>query len=104
MGAQISVIQTTLPDTWLEAEVGAFAQLMLEAGAACVQHSPTRSTYKWEGEIESSKEWRLQIKTSHNHLKNVLESIRENHPYEVPQIIHWSAETNVDYADWVDSA
>ncbi len=103
MSPQISVIQTTLPDTWLEAEVGAFAQLMLEAGAACVQHSPTCSTYKWEGEIESSKEWQLQIKTSHIHLGKVLGSIRENHPYEVPQIIHWSAETNVDYADWVDS-
>ena len=103
MGAQISVIQTTLPDTWLEAEVGTFAQLILEAGAACVQHSPTRSTYRWESGIESSKEWRLQIKTSHTHLENVLKSIRENHPYEVPQIIHWSAETNADYADWVDS-
>ena len=103
MGAQISVIQTTLPDTWLETEVGAFAQLMLEAGAACVQHSPTRSTYKWDGEIESSMEWRLQIKTSQQHLENVLNSIRENHPYDVPQIIHWPAKSNAEYADWVDS-
>ena len=103
MGQHISIIQTTLPDTWIEAEVGAFAQLVLEAGAACVQHSSIRSTYKWEGEIASSPEWRLQIKTSQNHLENVLKSIRENHPYEVPQIIHWPAETNAGYADWVDS-
>jgi len=103
MGQPISIIQTTLPDTWIEAEVGGFAQLILEAGAACVQHSSIRSTYKWEGEIESSPEWRLQIKTSRNHLENVLKSIRENHPYEVPQIIHWPAETNADYAVWVDS-
>jgi len=103
MGQPISIIQTTLPDTWIEAEVGGFAQLILEAGAACVQHSSIRSTYKWEGEIESSPEWRLQIKTSQNHLENVLKSIRENHPYEVPQITHWSAETNADYAVWVDS-
>ncbi len=103
MAPQISIIQTTLPDTWLEAEVGAFGQLMLEAGAACVQHSSIRSTYKWEGEIESSKEWRLQIKTSQKHLENVLNSIRENHPYDVPQITHWPAESNAEYADWVDS-
>jgi periplasmic divalent cation tolerance protein len=103
MAQQISIIQTTLPSTWIEAEVGAFAQLVLEAGAACVQHSSTRSTYKWEGEIESSPEWRLQIKTSQNHLENVLKSIRENHPYEVPQIIHWPAESSAEYADWVDS-
>ena len=104
MAQQISIIQTTLPSTWIEAEVGAFAQLVLEAGAACVQHSSIRSTYKWEGEIESSPEWRLQIKTGQNQLDNVMKSIRENHPYEVPQIIHWAAQTNTEYADWVDSA
>lgn len=104
MAQQISIIQTTLPSTWIEAEVGAFAQLILESGAACVQHSSIRSTYKWEGEIESSPEWRLQIKTGQNRLDNVMKSIRENHPYEVPQIIHWAAQTNAEYADWVDSA
>ena len=103
MDEQISIIQTTLPGAWLEAEVGIFAQLILEAGAACVQHSSIRSTYKWEGEIESALEWRLQIKTGQNQVDNVIQSIRENHPYEVPQIIHWLAQTNADYADWVDS-
>ena len=103
MGQQIFIIQTTLPSTWLEAEVGAFAQLVLESGAACVHHSSIRSTYKWEGEIESSPEWHLQIKTGQNQLDSVIKSIRENHPYEVPQIIHWLAQTNTEYADWVDS-
>ena len=103
MNAGIRIIQTTLPGTWIEAEVGAFAQLMLEAGAACVQHSPTQSTYKWKGVIESSSEWGLQLKVSGSHFDNVLTALREIHPYDVPQIIHWVAESTQEYADWVDS-
>ena len=104
MNSGIHLIQTTLPGTWIEAEVGAFAQSMLEVGAACVQHSSIQSTYKWEGSIESSSEWRLQLKVSKSHFDMVLKTLKETHPYDVPQIVHWSAESTQEYADWVDSA
>ena len=94
MTSRIHIVQTTLPGTWIEAEIGSFSQMLLEAGAACVQHSPIQSTYKWEGKIESSSEWRLQLKTSQSRLESVLSALKKSHPYEVPQIIHWSAETN----------
>lgn len=103
MDAKIHIVQTTLPGSWIEAEVGAFSQLMLEAGAACVQHFSIRSTYKWEGNNTSSQEWRLQLKVAQNHIGNVLSAIQEKHPYEIPQILHWPAETNAEYADWVNS-
>jgi uncharacterized protein involved in tolerance to divalent cations len=104
MSAEIYLVQTTLPTSWIEAEVGAFSQLMLEAGAACVHHSSIHSTYKWEGEIQSTKEWALQLKVGSQKLANVLSTIQENHPYDIPQIIHYLAETNAQYADWVNSA
>ena len=103
MNAGIHIIQTTLPGTWIEAEVGAFAQTLLEAGAACVQHSSIRSTYKWEGKIESSPEWRLQLKVDQSHFDTVLAALKETHPYDVPQIVHWAAESTQEYADWVNS-
>ncbi|MDG1525389.1 MAG: divalent cation tolerance protein CutA [Candidatus Thalassarchaeaceae archaeon] len=104
MSAEIYLVQTTLPPSWLEAEVGAFSQLILEAGAACVHHSSTRSTYKWEGKIQSTKEWELQLKVGFKKLADVLSMIQENHPYDIPQIIHYPVETNAQYADWVNSA
>ncbi|MDE0708036.1 MAG: divalent cation tolerance protein CutA [Candidatus Poseidoniales archaeon] len=104
MSAEIYIIQTTLPGSWIEAEVGAFSQLMLESGSACVQHSPLQSMYKWEGEIKSSQEWGLQLKVTKTQLEKVLSSLKENHPYEIPQIIHWLAEATPEYADWVHSA
>jgi len=104
VNATTHIIQTTLPGTWIEAEVGAFAQALLEAGAACVQHSSIRSTYKWEGAIESSPEWRLQLKVSQTHFDVVMNELKETHPYDVPQIVHWAAKSTQEYADWVDSA
>ena len=104
VNTEIRVIQTTLPGTWIEAEVGVFAQSMLEAGAACVQHSSIQSTYKWEGSIESSSEWRLQLKVHRSEFDVVLSTLKETHPYELPQIIHWCVESTQEYADWVNSA
>ena len=103
MNAGISIIQTTLPGTWIEAEVGAFAQTLVEAGAACVQHSSIQSTYKWEGSIESSAEWRVQLKVSESNFDAVLATLEETHPYDVPQIVYWTAESTQEYADWANS-
>jgi len=104
MPPQISIVQTTLPPSWIEPEVGAFSQLMIESGAACVQYSKTRSTYKWEGQIESSEEWKLQLKVKQSRLENLISTLLEHHPYDTPQILHWSAESTAEYADWVESA
>ena len=104
MGTEIHIIQTTLPASWIEAEVGAFAQTMLEAGAACVQHSSICSTYKWDGKIESASEWKVQLKVPSLRIETVLTSIEKNHPYDTPQIIHWPAKATEEYAEWVDSA
>ena len=104
MNAGIHIIQTTLPGAWIEAEVGAFAQTLLEAGAACAQHSSIRSTYKWEDTIESAPEWKLQLKVGQSQFDAVMNTLKESHPYDVPQIVHWAAESTQEYADWVDSA
>ena len=103
MNTEIHIVQTTLPGSWIEAEVGAFAQTMLESGAGCVQHSLTRSTYKWAGKIESSSEWKIQLKVSNSKIENLLISLQNNHPYDTPQIIHWPANSSKDYADWLNT-
>jgi periplasmic divalent cation tolerance protein len=104
MPQQISIVQSTLPGSWIEPEVGSFSQLIIEAGAACVQHSKIRSTYRWNGQIESSEEWKLQLKVHQNRLQSIISTLREHHPYDTPQIIHWSANSTPEYADWVESA
>ena len=101
MGGEVCLIQTTLPGTWIEAEVGAFSQQMLDAGAACVQHHSIHSMYRWEESIESSPEWHLQLKVTPNKREDVLLALSENHPYKIPQIVWTIADSTNDYSAWV---
>ena len=103
MVGHICIIQTTLPGSWLEAEVGAFCQQVLEVGAACVQHSPIHSIYRWEGKIEASAEWHLQIKVDPTKRDTVISTLEKQHPYEVPQIVWSTVESTDTYSSWVGS-
>ena len=103
MVGQVCIIQTTLPGSWIAAEVGAFSQQMLVAGAACVQHSSIRSVYRWEGETQSSPEWHLQLKVSLSKRQQVLAALEQQHPYDIPQIVWYTTESSDSYSTWVDS-
>ena len=72
--------------------------------AACVQISgPMISTYAWKGLIENAEEWYCVIKTRKSLYKEVEESIKGLHSYEVPEIIALPiAEGNQAYLDWID--
>ena len=56
--------------------------------AACVSIVPgMRSFYRWQGEIESSEECLLLIKSSRDLFPALTEAIESTHPYEVPEIL-----------------
>jgi len=103
MSEPIIIIQTTLPKSWEEFEVGSFSQILLEAGASCVQHSTIKSMYRWDGEIASSSEWVLEIKVDSSNKESVISKIEEVHPYEIPQILFWNALASDSYATWVQT-
>ena len=103
MDNTLSLIKTTLPNIWREFEVTSFAQILIEAGAACIHHHKVTSTYKWEGEIQSETEWSLQIKVSQSSKQAVVDLIKENHPYDVPQVLIYDLNSDQEYFDWVES-
>ena len=103
MSNTIWVIKTTLPKSWREFEVTSFAQSLLDSGAACIQHNEIVSTYKWEGEIQSEKEWSLEIKVSTSNKGSVVDKLQSLHPYDVPQLIFLQYESSDDYLSWVNS-
>jgi periplasmic divalent cation tolerance protein len=56
--------------------------------AACVQVIDTiDSTYWWQGKIERATEWLLIAKTERRLYAEVEASIREAHPYEIPEVL-----------------
>ena len=89
----------------IQEDADILAKLALENRlAACVQVSPCRSTYHWQGNIEQSNELKLLMK-SHQKLYPELEKlIMDNHPYDVPEIIATPVlECNSAYLDWLAS-
>ena len=102
MADEVIVIQTTLPGDWNEALVGAWCHALVESGfAACAQRSRIASTYRWDGDVESADEWRIQCKTDATRKGALIAAILDDHPYDVPMILTFSAETSADYAAWV---
>jgi periplasmic divalent cation tolerance protein len=70
---------------------------------ACVQVSTIRSFYRWDGAVQDDPEWRLEIKTTAAVLDRLVAHIRENHGYDVPEIIATPVVGgNPAYLGWLD--
>ena len=70
--------------------------------AADVQTADIASAYWWKGEVRRKPEILLQIKTRTELFPAVEKIIRENHTYEVPQIIAIPIIAGgADYLDWI---
>ncbi|MEO7095806.1 MAG: divalent-cation tolerance protein CutA [Polyangiales bacterium] len=81
------------------------ARALVEAKlAACVNVVPgIVSIYRWKGTIEREEESTLLIKTSDDRVPALMDEIRKQHPYEVPEIVALAAaEVSPAYAAWVE--
>lgn len=80
------LVITNLPDA---ATARSLADLLVaERLAACVNIlAPCRSVYRWQGQIEAADEVPLLIKTTTECYPALEAAIRENHPYELPEIV-----------------
>lgn len=79
--------------------------LVEHRAAACVQvWGPILSKYWWEGEIEEAQEWLCLAKTQAHLYEKVESLVKENHPYETPEIIAIPILAgNNGYLEWVDA-
>jgi periplasmic divalent cation tolerance protein len=93
---------TTTVSTKAEAETIAKA-LLEKRVAACIQVlGPMESHYRWKGRIEHSTEWLCIVKTVRARVADVEKTIRENHSYEVPEIVATVIEEgSADYLAWL---
>ncbi len=82
----VLLVLTNLPDH--EAAVALARTLVERRLAACVNVlGECRSVYRWQGKIEEAAEVPVLIKTSADAYPALERSLRELHPYELPEIV-----------------
>ena len=102
MDDTLFIVQTTLSGGLNDAEVGMWAQSMIDSKlSSCVQVNRGRSVYRWEEKIKSESEWLIQLKTTKSKVKKLIHKIKSEHPYDVPEILFWAVESTEEYSNWI---
>ncbi len=82
---KLCIVQTTCVDI---NEAKKIAKILLDKKlAACIQISDVESLYVWNNKICNDKEKLVSIKTKKKYFKKVESKIKENHSYDLPEII-----------------
>ena len=91
--------------TWPTAELARSASRIVveEQLAACANIVPgVESIYRWEGRIETGGELLVFMKTTLSRYPALERRLVELHPFEVPEILGFGAETGLPaYCGWV---
>ncbi|MDA8243827.1 MAG: divalent-cation tolerance protein CutA [Elusimicrobia bacterium] len=77
--------------------------LLRERLAACVSSVPgVSSSYWWKDRIETSAEILLVVKTRRALREDVIQFVKENHPYTVPETVFAEIDAgSQEYLDWL---
>ena len=80
------------------------AKLLVEKQlAACVQMFPIESVYIWQDKVCDEHEIILLIKSKTEMFNEIAATIKENHTYEVPEIIQLPITDGLpEYLKWID--
>jgi periplasmic divalent cation tolerance protein len=99
---EVLVVLTNCPDEEVAERIA--RALVDNRLAACVnQLAPVDSIYRWRGVVEEAVEIPLLIKCTRERYPAVEETIRQLHPYTVPEIIAVPVVAGfAPYLRWVD--
>jgi periplasmic divalent cation tolerance protein len=87
-----SEVAATLANGAVEARLAASVQV----------DGPITSTYWWDGNVQTSEEWRMTFKTVADRYDALEAFIQENNSYDVPEILCIPVATGSKaYLDWL---
>jgi periplasmic divalent cation tolerance protein len=96
------IVLTTMPD--MDSAQRLAEGLVDESLAACVNILPQmQSIYNWKRERQQGSEHQLIIKTSADQYENIEKWIKNQHPYELPEILAIPIQKGLEeYLEWVN--
>jgi periplasmic divalent cation tolerance protein len=90
-----------------EEEATTIAGQLVERGmAACVNVVPgVQSFYRWQGRLQSTREWLLLIKTTRELFPDLSQWLQLAHTYEVPEVVALPIlDGSEQYLEWIRSS
>ena len=104
MSGDPQIVLCTVPDRDTAEQIA--ANLVTERLAACVNIVPgITSVYRWENRIEKDAEYLLIIKTHSAVFDRLQDSIKRQHPYELPEVIAVPIKDGLpEYLDWISTS
>jgi periplasmic divalent cation tolerance protein len=101
MAEEVLLVLSTFPDAATARRIG--RQLVEEHCAACANIlGQVESIYWWEKKVESANEMLVLFKTTADRYAALEATLKQLHPYEVPEIIALPVATGLPvYLDWV---
>lgn len=97
--AAICIVTTTLPSEAIARQLA--CSLVQSRLAACAQTEPISSHCYWQDALREEPEWRVVFKTLPDALSRLVQRLRAEHPYAVPQMLMRTEQCAADYAQWV---
>ena len=70
--------------------------------AACVSIKQIFSIYKWDDDIEKTKEFEITIKSKPEFKDSLVDFLHKISTYDVPQIIYKKFNSDIKYHDWLN--
>ena len=95
------IVTTTIDDETLAKEMA--VSLLEKRLIACVQIHHVESMYHWNGAVEESREYLLQMKTKKRHFGAIRAYLLRQHSYETPEIIMTEIiDADEAYLTWIE--
>jgi periplasmic divalent cation tolerance protein len=87
-------------------EAGRLGRILVEEHlAACATLVPAvQSIYRWQGQVESSSETLLLLKTGPDQLAALEARLHQLHSYETPEFLVLAVDASQPYLDWLQSS
>jgi periplasmic divalent cation tolerance protein len=101
MNDSLIVVSTTVEN---KADAERLASILIERRlVACAQiSSPLTSMYRWQGKIVTAEEFLLTVKTRKSLYETLAQVLRQEHPYQVPEVIGQEVEmVDERYSSWI---
>jgi len=96
---KLLLLITTVPNQIMAEQIA--KELIERKLAACVSIKEIKSTYKWQENIEESKEFELSIKSLPKNLNKLTLILKEKITYEVPELIYKIFDSENCYFKWI---